>query len=209
MTSPTRLNPDQVLDPIITTMGRWYQTPVCLAPVEADPGTGGKNSDHLIPTMSSVDMVNNRLARTSRRVTVRPLPESGLLKLEQALREQSWQVVLEAETADEKADAFQKVAMEMVNQAVPEKVRRIASDDQDWYTDALKRLDRRRRREFRINRRSNCYLKLCQEYQDKCKAEKKVFLEIKFGRQKRLTPVAGIEYSKEFLTMVRVSRKIS
>ena len=38
VTSPTRMNPDQMLDPIITTMGRWYQTPVCLAPVEADPG---------------------------------------------------------------------------------------------------------------------------------------------------------------------------
>jgi 2-oxoglutarate dehydrogenase complex dehydrogenase (E1) component-like enzyme len=127
--------------------------------------------------MRPVDMVNNQPARSYRRITVRPLPESGLIKLEQALREQSWQEVLEAESADEKADAFQKVAMEMVNQAVPEKVRRIASDDQDWYTDALKRLDRRRRREFRINRRSNHYLKLCQEYQDKCKAEKKKFFK--------------------------------
>ena len=107
-----------MLDPIITTMGRWYQTPVCLAPVEADPGTGGKSSDHLIPTMRPVDMINNQPARSYRRITVRPLPESGLLKLEQALREQSWQSVLEAETSDEKADAFKKVAMEMVNQAV-------------------------------------------------------------------------------------------
>ena len=74
-------------------------------------------------------MVNNRLARTTRRITVRPLPESGLINLEQALRQQSWQEVLEAESADEKADAFQKVAMEMINQAVPEKVRRIASDE--------------------------------------------------------------------------------
>ena len=33
VTSPTRLSPPEVLDPIITTLGRWYQTPVCLAPV--------------------------------------------------------------------------------------------------------------------------------------------------------------------------------
>ena len=44
VTTPTRLNPKEILDPIITTMGAWYQTPVYLAPVDADPDTWGKAS---------------------------------------------------------------------------------------------------------------------------------------------------------------------
>ena len=63
VTSPTRLSPPTMLDPIITTLGRWYQTPVCMPPLDADPGTGGKKSDHLIPIMRPINMVNNKAAR--------------------------------------------------------------------------------------------------------------------------------------------------
>ena len=38
--------------------------------------------------------------------------------------------------------------MEIINKAIPEKVRKVASDDQDWFTDGLKKLDRRCKREF-------------------------------------------------------------
>ena len=35
--SPTRQNPDQILDPIITNLSKYYQTPVCLPPLDNDP----------------------------------------------------------------------------------------------------------------------------------------------------------------------------
>ena len=168
VTCPTRLTPPEMLDPIITTLGRWYQVPVCLAPVEADPGTGGKTSDHLAPTMRPVDMVNNVPARTCRTVRVRPLPESRLAILEENLRAENWSCVLEARTADQKADFFHTVAMDIINKCVPEKIRKISNDDQDWYTEQLKNLDRKRRREFHMNRRSDRYLRLQDEYQKKC-----------------------------------------
>ena len=177
VTTPTRLNPKEILDPIITTLGAWYQTPVCLAPVDADPGTGGKASDHLIPTMRPLNMINNLPARAHRKITVRPLPESCLATLENCLRQQSWARVLEATTANDMADIFQEVAMMMINKNVPEKVRMVSSDDQDWYTDGLKRLDRKRRREFHHNRRSSRYLTLSRQYQAKCKQEKHKFFK--------------------------------
>ena len=33
---PTRLNPDNILDNIISDMGKWYQSPECLPPLDAD-----------------------------------------------------------------------------------------------------------------------------------------------------------------------------
>ena len=48
VTKPTRLNPDNILDNIITDLSKWYRTPECLPPLDADPGSGGKASDHLI-----------------------------------------------------------------------------------------------------------------------------------------------------------------
>ena len=44
--------------------------------------------------------------------------------------------------------------MDKVNTIAPEKVRRVASDDKPCFTENLKDLDRRRRREFHKNRRS-------------------------------------------------------
>ena len=62
--SPTRLSPPAMLDPIITTLGKWYQTPVCLPALDPDPGSGGKTSDHLIPLMRPINKINNKSART-------------------------------------------------------------------------------------------------------------------------------------------------
>ena len=45
---PTRLDPPRILDPIITTLSGYYQKPECLPPLDADPDTNGKPSDHLM-----------------------------------------------------------------------------------------------------------------------------------------------------------------
>ena len=62
---PTRLGPPPaMLDPIITTLGSYYQRPVCYPPLEADEGSGGKPADHLIVKMEPINMINNKAART-------------------------------------------------------------------------------------------------------------------------------------------------
>ena len=82
-------------------------------------------------------MINNLPARTWRTVRVRPLPESRLAALGEELRTEDWSRVLTATTADMKADIFQQVAMAIIDRHVPEKVRKISNDDQDWYTEQL------------------------------------------------------------------------
>ena len=49
--SPTRLNPPRIIDPIITTLGDYYQLPQCLPPLDPDPDLDGKPSDHLMVVM--------------------------------------------------------------------------------------------------------------------------------------------------------------
>ena len=46
----TRLNPPAILDPIITTLGSWYQSPITKPPINPDDSCG-KPSDHLIVLM--------------------------------------------------------------------------------------------------------------------------------------------------------------
>ena len=62
----TRLGPPPtILDSIITTLGFFYQRPVCYPPLDADEGTGGVPTDHLIVKMSQINMVTVKLKNLS------------------------------------------------------------------------------------------------------------------------------------------------
>ena len=150
--SPTRGT--TVLDPIISTLGLWYQTPACLPALQADPGTGGATADHLIPTMRPINMINNKPAREVKKVKVRHLPDSLQNLIKQGLEGHDWSNVYRAKTANDKADIFKCEVMDIINTIAPEKFRNIASDDKPWFTEQLKTLDRKRRKEFTKNRRS-------------------------------------------------------
>ena len=63
VTDYTRLNPPAILDPIISTLGSYYQKPTCLPPLDSDPDTNGKPSDHLIVVMKPLDNINDKTGR--------------------------------------------------------------------------------------------------------------------------------------------------
>ena len=171
--TPTR--GEAILDPILSTLGLWYQTPISLPPLQADPGTGGATADHMIVIMKPITMMDNKPSRQTRQIKVRPLPESLVNLIKATLRCHDWENVYNAKTSNEKAQIFHKEVMEIVNRIAPEKYRNISTDDQPWYTDQLKILDRKRRREYRNNRRSDRYHILQKEYETKCKQAKKKF----------------------------------
>ena len=143
-----------MLDPILSTLGCYYQQPVCLPPLDADPDSNGSPSDHLIVVMRPVDSINNKPGRAMREVKVRPLPESGLAKFSEWIQKQDWIQVLSAESVDTKAETLHNLVLDKLDEFCPEKNRRISSDDQPWYTEQLKRLNRRIRREYSKKRRS-------------------------------------------------------
>ena len=148
----TRLNPPAMLDPILTTMSKWYQKPICLPPLDPDPFSNGSPSDHMMPLMIPISTLNNRPARTKRKVVIRPLPDSGLSTFDKWISGHSWENVYKAETAHTKADIFQKELLEALNKYLPEKSMTFSSDDRPWMTPELKNLDRRRKRQFHKNR---------------------------------------------------------
>ena len=73
--TPTRNG--AILDPIITTLSKFYQSPVCLPPLDPDPDKTGAPSDHKIVFMEPINSINNNPGRTQKKVTFRPLPQSG------------------------------------------------------------------------------------------------------------------------------------
>ena len=69
VTEVTQLNPPRILDPLITTLGRYYQKPLVLPPLDNDPDKSGSPSDHKIIKMKPISNINNKPARTKREVT--------------------------------------------------------------------------------------------------------------------------------------------
>ena len=94
---PTRHNPDRMLDPVITTLCTYYQPPYTILPLDADPDSNGKPSDHDIVIMHPINSYDNRNARKSRQVTFRPLPSSGVRKMGEWITQHNWKDLYNAE----------------------------------------------------------------------------------------------------------------
>ena len=184
VTKPTRLNPDKILDNIITDLSSYYQTPECLPPLDADEGSGGKPSDHKIVVMEPINTINNKSARITRNIVVRPLKQSGIDLFKYWLDNQSWNEVFEAKTVDEKAELFQNLLLTKLNEVLPMKTKKISSVDQPFCTDEMKRLKRLKCREYSKNRCSQKWRDLNQRYQKeilraKNKYYKKIIKDLK------------------------------
>lgn len=150
----TRHNPDRMLDPIITTLSKFYHSPLAMPPLDPDPDKTGSPSDHNIVLMRPVTNIDQLPARITKTITFRPMPESGIKEMGQWISMQDWVQVTEAETAHEKANILQNLLMEQLDKYLPNKIIKLTSDDQPWFTNELKEVDRKRKREYLKNKKS-------------------------------------------------------
>ena len=88
---------------------------------------------------------------------------------------QDWSEILVEGSINTKAESFMSMITKALNNCLPEKVIKVASEDEPWYSDSLKKLDRRRRREYNKNRRSSKYIELSRLYQEKLSKTKKKY----------------------------------
>ena len=147
----TRLNPPRILDPIITSLSKYYQNPECLPPLDPDPEKNGKPSDHKIVVMKPINSINNNPARSLHSVTFIPLPKSGISRMGDWITKFNFEEIYKAENAYDKAELLQKNLLTQLNKFFPEKTSTFSSDDQPWIDIELKSLDRRKKREYSKN----------------------------------------------------------
>ena len=176
----TRMDPPAILDPIIMTLSKYYQEPLCLDPLDSDPDKNGVKSDHRIVVSRPISTINNKPIRNTRQVKVRPFPQSGINLFREWLIDQTWDQVYQSESAHTKADIFQKLLVDKIDEIFPEKFRKISSDDQPWVTFKLKKLDRCRKRIFHKERRSIKWKKLDKIFKKEAKSAKSEFYKNKW-----------------------------
>ena len=168
---PTRLNPDAILDPIITTMWKLYCEPVTRPPILSDD-ENGKPSDHLVVLMRPISSILECPPRQYVTVEYRPLTDSGMVEYGQWLGEQTWGRLYAETDCHKKAEVLQEMLMEKFYAIFPKKSMKISPEDKPWFSKSLKLLDRRRKREFYKNYKSLKWKMLNEEFQQKCEYEK-------------------------------------
>jgi hypothetical protein len=169
--------------------------PAILDPLDSDLDKVGKKSDHRIVIAKPINAINNKCGRQFRKVKYRPFPESGMRKMKEWFIDQTWEEVYQAESAHKKAEVFQNMLLKIMEEIFPEKERKISSDDQPWITQKLKKMDRRRRRIYHKQRRSEKWRSLDKLFKKELKSAKaqfykKTIADLKLNKHKCAQKVA-------------------
>ena len=171
----TRFNPPAILDPIMMTMSNLYQEAMVLEPLDADDDKAGAKSDHRIVLAKPINSINNRCGRQAKQIKFRPFPEAGLQKMKEWFIDEDWKEVFDANDAHEKAEVFQNKLVQKLEDFFPEKIRKVQSDDAPWMSQKLKNMDRRRKRVYRKERRSEKWFSLNKQFKQEVKQAKSNF----------------------------------
>ena len=176
VTKPTRINhknpsKSSVLDNIITDLHTFYQEPKCLAPIDSDD-ENGKPSDHLTVVFEPIDTINNTPLRQTRKITIRPITESGLKMLGLWIKAQDWSQNKETQDINHKVKLLHETLQKQIQNCFKLKKLKVSTDDSPWCNEKVKRLKRLKSREFNKHRSSKKWNDQNERYKKVLKQEK-------------------------------------
>ena len=172
---PTRLSPPRILDPIITTLKKYYCDPITKPPIQPDENKSGKASDLLVVLFEPYTATLEIPPRVYKNVKSRPVNFEGLKKFSNWVENYNWIELYKCEGVDKKVQLFQDTLVNKYEECFPETTLKISSEDKPWITSDIKKLDRKRKREFSRHCKSKLWKKLNQEFLEKCKVTKQKY----------------------------------
>ena len=113
---------------------------------------------------------------------------------------ENWNEVLNENSASRKMEILQGMLVSKYHEHFPEKTRNVSSDDNPFFTDKLRKLKRRKCREYRKNRRSIRWKKMQCSYLEELEKAKKNFYNSKISRLRKSNPR---QWHREFKKMTR------
>ena len=91
------------------------------------------------------------------------------------LIDEKFEPVFSAISAHDKAEIFQQMLLRKLDECFPLKERKINGDDQPWISTKIKKIDRKRKREYHKHRRSEKWKVLNKLFKTETKRAKKDF----------------------------------
>ena len=100
------------------------------------------------------------------------MPESGLADYGNWLKGQNWSELYQSNDIDFKAEYLQNTLLTKFYEIFPIKTMKVSDDDQPWFTNKLKILDRKRKREYYKHQKSDLWKALNLQFLEGCKKAK-------------------------------------
>ena len=151
----------KVLDVLLINIPEFYPPPVIVPPVPADDPNHGVPSDHC--TVVATPLSYTGLSQNTNEYTVRnvrPLPESGIIEFGKWLTVENWDCINSKDLPDQQVAVLQETLTEKLNDIFPIKEVKVSLKDKPYITAELKKLDRRKMREYRKHGKSQKYFEL-------------------------------------------------
>ena len=162
----------KILDNIITDLHTFYKASDCLKPLDPDDNAKGAPSDHNIVVMEPISDLDTKPARETRNILVRPMKQSGIDLFGFWLKSQKWTEIFEEENVNKKAEIFQNLLLQKLEEFLPSKTRKVCTADQPFCTDKIKSIKRKKSREYQKHRKSLKWRQLNLQYQKEIAAAK-------------------------------------
>ena len=167
----------KVLDIILTNLSTLYSIPVIVLP---DNPLTRSPSDHSTAVATHLTQDSARLPLPREYVTksYRPLPDSGIREFGQWICGEEWEPLSGDIDPTEQVSSFECLMNRKLDAIFPLKTVRINPNiDVPFYTRELKDLDRRVKREYRKNYKSQKYQRMKKLYDEKYQKAAKAYLE--------------------------------
>ena len=155
----------------------YYAEADVTAPLLPDNPRVAKPSDHKVPIARPLALSSQPQCNVYRTKTCRPLPDSAVRTFMQWIHTQQWDTVPIGGSTTAQVAAYQKVVQDKVDQLFPEKTIRITNKDKEFITAELKLLDRKKKREWTKNGRSDLYIRLRKDFKRKYKTAASNYLK--------------------------------
>jgi hypothetical protein len=150
----------KIIDVIITSCPDMFAVPEISDPVLPDNPLRAKPSDHKVPVVRPLAVAGGAAANIYEERVCRPLPESGKREFLSWVHSDAWESISSNDDPTKQFSEFERLVHEKVNFCLPEKRIRITKKDKQFITAELKTLDRKKKREWSKNGKSQKYLNL-------------------------------------------------
>ena len=165
-----------------------YKSPVIVPPVPCDDPSAGVPSDHSVPVCYPHTDRYSRPARRYKTVTHRPLPDAAINKFGQWITAETWELISDKITATEQAQQLQDFLLSKLNEYCPLETFKRGSQDKAWINKELKKLKRRKMREWQKRGKTLKYEKLSEEFERKYKTAAQKYMRTKIDALKETKP---------------------
>ena len=178
----------EILDVCLTNCFAYYSTPIIIPPVQPDVPGQGVPSDHSVPLCVPHTDPCNPPTRVYKTGTSRPLPDSKIRQFGQWITAETWDDISLEDEPTKQVQIFEKMVTQKLDEVFPQKVTKLGIQDKPFMNSELKKLKRKRMREYRLKGKSARYERLKTEFEHIIKKAGHKFLRKNIDSLKETNP---------------------